>query len=99
MQKLTEMRQVVSLCPSYNHKQINHEAGDVRLQNPCKKSRFELLEGILRLQKRGLFFFFFFVEFTEGRYFNHSQLRLLPLFIPAFVLFHILLPFLLGDWE
>ena len=98
MQKLTEMRQVVSLCPSYNHKQINHEAGDVRLQNPCKKSRFELLEGILRLQKRG-FFFFIFVEFTEGRYFNHSQLRLLPLYIPAFILFHILLPFLLGDWE
>lgn len=57
MQKLTEMRQVVSLCLSYNHKQINHEAGDVRLQNSWKRSRFELLEGILWLQKRGHFFF------------------------------------------
>lgn len=35
LQKLREMKQVVSLCPSYNHRQINYEAGEVKLQKPC----------------------------------------------------------------
>lgn len=29
MKKLTEMRQVVSLYPSYSHKQFNHKASEV----------------------------------------------------------------------
>ena len=45
MQKLTEMRQAVSLCP-YNHKQINYEAGEVKLQKPWKNLLLKYLKDL-----------------------------------------------------